>query len=127
MCVIDRAISIANTGVHAEGIELEEIVVTAQKREQNLQDVPVSVSAFTGDQLKEAVIKDVYDLQSNTPGLRVSQSQNNNSASFNIRGVGTSSQNFGLESSVGLYVDGTYRARQSTMTCSYTPLTMPTN
>ena len=115
LSALTLAISIANTGVHAEGIELEEIVVTAQKREQNLQDVPVSVSAFTGDQLKEAVIKDVYDLQSNTPGLRVSQSQNNNSASFNIRGVGTSSQNFGLESSVGLYVDGTYRARQSTM------------
>lgn len=109
------AISLASTGVHAEGIELEEIVVTAQKREQNLQDVPVSVSAFTGEQLKEAVIKDVFDLQSNTPGLRVGQNQNNNSANFSIRGVGTSSQNFGLESSVGLYVDGTYRSRQSTM------------
>lgn len=115
LSALTLAISFANTGVHAESIGLEEIVVTAQKREQNLQDVPVSVSAFTGDQLKEAVIKDVYDLQSNTPGLRVSQSQNNTSASFNIRGVGTSSQNFGLESSVGLYVDGTYRARQSTM------------
>lgn len=115
LSALTLAISFANTGVQAESIGLEEIVVTAQKREQNLQDVPVSVSAFTGDQLKEAVIKDVYDLQSNTPGLRVSQSQNNTSASFNIRGVGTSSQNFGLESSVGLYVDGTYRARQSTM------------
>ncbi len=109
------AISLASTGAMAEGIELEEIVVTAQKREQNLQDVPVSVSAFTGEQLKEAVIKDVFDLQSNTPGLRVGQNQNNNSANFSIRGVGTSSQNFGLESSVGLYVDGTYRSRQSTM------------
>ena len=109
------AVSLASTGVQAEGIELEEIVVTAQKREQNLQDVPVAVSAFTGEQLKEAVIKDVFDLQSNTPGLRVGQNQNNNTANFSIRGVGTSSQNFGLESSVGLYVDGTYRARQSTM------------
>lgn len=109
------AVSLASTGVQAEGIELEEIVVTAQKREQNLQDVPVAVSAFTGDQLTEAVIKDVFDLQSNTPGLRVDQSQNNNTSNFSIRGVGTSSQNFGLESSVGLYVDGTYRSRQSTM------------
>ncbi|MGH1373436.1 MAG: TonB-dependent receptor [Cellvibrionaceae bacterium] len=109
------AISLASTGALAEGIELEEIVVTAQKREQNLQDVPVAVSAFTGEQLKEAVIKDVFDLQSNTPGLRVGQNQNNNTANFSIRGVGTSSQNFGLESSVGLYVDGTYRSRQSTM------------
>ncbi len=109
------AISLANTSVNAETIELEEIVVTAQKREQNLQDVPVAVSAFTGDQLREAVIKDVFDLQTNTPGLRVGQNQNNNTANFSIRGVGTSSQNFGLESSVGLYVDGTYRSRQSTM------------
>ena len=44
---------------------LETITVTAQKRAQNLQEVPVSVTAFTGDEMAEAVIKDMYDLQTN--------------------------------------------------------------
>ncbi|MEP0356509.1 TonB-dependent receptor [Paraglaciecola sp.] len=94
---------------------LETITVTAQKRTQNLQEVPVSVTAFTGDEMAEAVIKDMYDLQTNVPGLGAFQSQSATNSSFSIRGVGTSSQNFGLESSVGLYVDGVYRARQNSM------------
>jgi len=113
--LLAAAIFLASTGVQTSAFELEEIIVTAQKREQNLQDVPVAISAFTGDQLKESVIKDMFDLQTNTPGLRVNQSQSNASSSFSIRGVGTSSQNFGLESSVGMYVDGVYRSRQSSM------------
>jgi outer membrane receptor protein involved in Fe transport len=44
---------------------LETITVTAQKRAQNIQEVPVSVTAFTGDEMAEAVIKDMYDLQTN--------------------------------------------------------------
>lgn len=113
------AIAFANISapalLSAESLALEEIIVTAQKRDQSLQDVPVAVSVISGEQLKEAVIKDVFDLQTNTPGLVAFQSQSSIHSSFNIRGVGTSSQNYGLESSVGLYVDGTYRSRQSTM------------
>ncbi|MGJ8681885.1 TonB-dependent receptor [Paraglaciecola sp.] len=94
---------------------LETITVTAQKRTQNLQDVPVSVTAFSGEQMAESVIKDVFDLKTNVPGLGTFQSQSATNSSFSIRGVGTSSQNFGLESSVGMYVDGVYRARQNSM------------
>lgn len=94
---------------------LETITVTAQKRTQNLQEVPVAVTAFTGDEMAESVIKDMYDLQTNVPGLGAFQSQSATNSSFSIRGVGTSSQNFGLESSVGLYVDGVYRARQNSL------------
>jgi outer membrane receptor protein involved in Fe transport len=94
---------------------LETITVTAQKRAQNLQEVPVSVTAFSGEAMAESVIKDMYDLQTNVPGLGAFQSQSATNSSFSIRGVGTSSQNFGLESSVGLYVDGVYRARQNSM------------
>ncbi len=94
---------------------LEVIEVTAQKRVQNLQEVPVSVSAFSGDLLAESVIKDMYDLQNSVPGLGAFQAQSSTNSNFSIRGVGTSSQNFGLESSVGLYVDGVYRARQNSM------------
>ncbi|MEH6587899.1 MAG: TonB-dependent receptor [Halioglobus sp.] len=102
-------------GVPAQAQMLEEVIVTAQKREQNLQDVPIAVSAFTGDMLQEAGIQDVFELQSNAPSLRVGQTQNASTTTFGIRGVFTSSQNFGLDSSVGLYVDGVYRARQGSM------------
>lgn len=94
---------------------LETITVTAQKRIQNLQEVPIAVTAFSGDEMSEAVIKDMYDLQTSVPALGAFQSQSATNSSFSIRGVGTSSQNFGLESSVGLYVDGVYRARQNSM------------
>jgi outer membrane receptor protein involved in Fe transport len=65
--------------------------------------------------MAEAVIKDMCDLQKNVPGLGAFQNQSATNSSFSIRVVGTSSQNFGLESSVGLYVDGVYRARQNSM------------
>ena len=94
---------------------LEEIVVVAQKREQNLQDVPVAVTALSGAQLTELGVTDVFDSQQSTPGLIVDQNQTATTSNFSIRGVGTSAQNFGLESSVGLYVDGVYQSRQSSM------------
>jgi len=94
---------------------IEEIVVFAQKREQNVQDVPVAVSALSGTYIEDAGIKDVFDMQQNVPGLIVGQSQTTTTSNFSIRGIGTSSNNFGLESSVGLYVDGIYRSRQNSM------------
>jgi len=94
---------------------LEEVIVTAQKREQNMQDVPIAVSAFTGEMLAQSGVKDVYDLQVNAPSLSIGQSQTSTQTTFGIRGIFTSSQNFGLDSSVGLYADGVYRARQSSM------------
>jgi len=117
--LLAAAIYMAATGVSAQANEdnflLEEIVVTAQKRAQNLQEVPIAVSAFSGEQLQEAVIKDIFDLKNRAPGLQSIQEQSNSSSGFRIRGIGTSGQNFGLESSVGMYVDGVYRARQSSM------------
>jgi outer membrane receptor protein involved in Fe transport len=99
----------------AHSAVLEEVLVTAQKREQSLQEVPVAVTAISGEALQESVIKDVFDLQTNVPGLVAGINQTSNTANFSIRGIGTSSQNYALESSVGLYVDGVYRARQSSM------------
>lgn len=119
--LITAVIGLSSSAINAEEAKkvkedgLEVITVTAQKRAQNLQDVPVSVTAISGDQMAESVIKDLYDLQTNVPGLGAFQSQSATNSSFSIRGVGTSSQNFGLESSVGLYVDGVYRARQNSM------------
>lgn len=97
------------------GDVFEEIVVLAQKRAQNIMDVPVAVSAVTGTQINEAGIKDMADLQQNVPNLIVSGSQTTTTSTFSIRGISSTSNNFGVESSVGLYVDGVYRSRQSSM------------
>lgn len=99
----------------AQNVLIEEIIVTAQKREQNIQDVPVAVTAYSGRMLEESGIKDVRELAAIAPALTSSQSQTSTTSSFSIRGIGTSAQNFGLESSVGLYIDGAYRARQSSI------------
>ncbi len=98
----------------ADGV-LEEVVVTAQKRTQNLQDVPVAVTAFTGEMLRESGVRDMFELATIAPSLSVEQTQSSASTTFGIRGIFTSSQNFGLEPSVGLYVDGVYRSRQGSM------------
>jgi outer membrane receptor protein involved in Fe transport len=94
---------------------LEEIVVVAQKREQNIMDVPVAITAITGAQIENSAIKDMYDLQINVPGLIVGGSQTTTTSNFAIRGIGSTSNNFGVESSVGLYVDNVYRSRQSSL------------
>ncbi len=109
------AVAAALGATSATAQMLEEVVVTAQKREQNLQDVPVAVTAFSGAMLEQSGVRDMFELQNNAPGLQVDQSQSAGSSNFGIRGIFTSAQNFGLESSVGLYVDGIYRGRQSSM------------
>ena len=90
---------------------LSEIVVTAQKREQNIQDVPISVIALSAQQLKDAGVTDIKDMQVLTPGLTVTSTTNESSTTARIRGIGTVGDNPGLESSVGVVIDGVYRPR----------------
>jgi iron complex outermembrane receptor protein len=92
---------------------IEEIIVTVQKREQSIQDVPIAVSAFDSAFLDDAGVDDVLELQFFVPGLTVYNNQSLNQTNFNIRGVGTAGNSLSLESSVGIYVDGVYRSRQS--------------
>ena len=105
------------TAAIAQETLLEEIIVVGTKVQDgiNVQDAPYAITTLTGGYLEEAGIKDVFDMQQNVPGLIVGRSQSATTSNFSIRGIGTSSNNFGLESSVGLYVDGVYRSRQSSM------------
>ena len=94
-----------------EGGRLEEVVVTAQKRAENLQNVPLTISAYSGEELANVGVDSTQNLQTVTPSLIV-----NNTSSFYqpfIRGVGTRVTTSGLESSVALYVDDRYVARGS--------------
>ncbi len=90
------------TDVHAATV-LEEVMVTAQLREQSLQDVPVSVSAISGDKLMEAGLARIEDLQAYVPNFTMSES--GIGTDIYIRGIG-SGENQGFEQSVGMYVDG---------------------
>ncbi|NCP19916.1 MAG: TonB-dependent receptor [Erythrobacter sp.] len=87
------------------------IVVTATKREQTLQETPVAVSVTTGETIEQAQIRDINDLQSVVPSLRVSTLQSAFSTTFSVRGFGTDGNNLGLEPSVAVFVDGVYRSR----------------
>lgn len=93
---------------HAEKFILEEVYVTAQMREQSLQDVPVSVSAVSGEKLLSAGINKMEDLQAYIPNLTMTET--GIGTSLYIRGIG-SGVNQGFEQSVGMYVDGIYYGR----------------
>ncbi|MBU2031225.1 MAG: TonB-dependent receptor [Alphaproteobacteria bacterium] len=90
---------------------LDEIVVTAQRREQNLQDVPIVVTALGEQLLEDAGVRDIKDLQILTPGLTVTSTSNETITTARVRGVGTVGDNAGLESSVLVTIDGVYRPR----------------
>lgn len=89
------------------------IIVTATKREQTLQEIPISVSVTTGETLEAAQIRDVLDLQTVAPSLRVSQLQTSSASTFIIRGFGNGDNNFGVEPSVGVFIDGVFRSRSA--------------
>jgi iron complex outermembrane receptor protein len=88
--------------------QLEEIIVTAAYREQGLQDVPVSISAVTGEMMAEAALQSPSDIQFLVPNFTLTES--GISTNTFIRGIG-SGINQGFEQSVGTYVDGVYRSR----------------
>jgi iron complex outermembrane recepter protein len=90
-----------------------DIVVTATKRAQSLQDVPVAVSVTTETQLERAEIRDLKDLTTEVPTLRVTQLQSSANTNFIIRGFGNGANNAGIEPSVGVFVDNVYRSRSA--------------
>ena len=107
------AAALALAGVAAPGVSIaqddsspfiEEIVVTATKRAQTLQDIPIAVSVTSSDTIERAQIQDISDLQSVVPSLRVSQLQSSTNTNFVIRGFGNGANNPGIEPSVGVFI-----------------------
>lgn len=91
--------------------KLKTVTVTATKREQTLQDIPVAVSVVDAETIEKAQIVDILDLQSAVPTLRVGQFQQAGNASFSIRGFGNGANNIGIEPAVAVFIDGVYRTR----------------
>lgn len=90
-----------------------EIIVTAQKRAERLLDVPLAVTAVTGDALSDRQITDTNSLVQAVPSLSFQQGANPTNTSFRIRGIGTSLFGQGTESSVSTVVDGVVAVRQA--------------
>ena len=99
---------------HAQAT-IEEVVVTARKRTENLQDVPVAVTAFQGADLEQRDLSDISQLSNLTPNVTLrptaSLSGSSNSSAFFIRGIGQTDFAVTTDPGVGTYIDGVYIAR----------------
>jgi len=95
----------------AQPSALEEVIVTATRRDESLQDVPIMVNAFSAEVIQEAGIQNANDLAILTPSLNISTNTTPFTAAFRIRGIGTSQSDIALEPSVGLFIDDVYLSR----------------
>ncbi|BFM17834.1 TonB-dependent receptor [Maricurvus nonylphenolicus] len=95
-----------------DSLALEEIVVTAQRREESLNEVPLAVTSIDAEAMAEARIEDLSDISKASPSITAASS-NNASATANvtIRGIGTVGNSRSFEGAVGIFIDGVYRTR----------------
>jgi iron complex outermembrane receptor protein len=95
----------------ADGLVLEEILVTANRRVETLQEVPMSVSAFGSDFFKDTGVTNLAGLEQYTPSLKITPGTDSRSTSIRIRGIGSVGTNVGIDPSVGMFIDGVYQGR----------------
>src|SRR2546430_10756815 len=95
--------------------EIQEVVVTAERREEKLQDVPIAVSAFTSEALQSRALADIHALSNLTPSVNLDSgapfSGDRSVLSASIRGIGQDDFAFNLNPGAGVYLDGVYLAR----------------
>lgn len=107
---IAAAIGLALCSGVTVAAELEEVIVTAQHREQNVQDVPITVSAIGAEELKEADIFDAATIALHVPGMSYGEFAAGQ-ALISMRGISSVDDGAGLDNSVGLFLDGVYIGR----------------
>ncbi len=113
-CVASIALVTPFGGVLAqeqEEVITDQIVVTATGREQNIQDIPVAVTAIGGEEIKARGIYDLIDLAQVAPSLSTEASAGVRFTTLYVRGIGTTALNPGFEGAVGTFIDGVYRSR----------------
>ena len=103
--------------------QMEEIVVTAQKRSEDVQDVPISISTYSNDFLQDSSIDTLQDLGAYTPNLTLSQSSSVANQRIIMRGVGSVGNN-AIEPSVAVFIDGVYYPRPSSVVGTLSDLEM---
>ena len=112
--IVAGVVSAPEAAPEADGQRIEEIVVTATKREQGLYEVPASLSVFDGDALGEQGIANLVDIGKFVPNLSVTTFAAGHTSSANpfIRGIGTQDHLITTDPGIGVYVDGVYLGRQ---------------
>ena len=99
----------AENATPEDALLLDDVVVTAQKREQSIQDVPVSITAFDAEQLDAAKVRDLGDLTVGVPNVGFDEiGTSRGTANFSIRGLGINSSIPTIDPTVGVFVDGVY-------------------
>ena len=93
------------------GQVLEEVIVTAQKREQPVQDIPFSISAISGQKMQDAGLENIFNLAHKIPSLEITHNAGTINTSFRIRRIGNEANIPNFEPAVGLFVDGAFRNR----------------
>ena len=107
-----QAAAVQNKAKEQQPVDTSDIVITATRRNEALSDVPMAVSAVTAQTLRNTGATDIRQLNQVAPSLLVSSTSSEGGAAVaRIRGIGTVGDNPGLEGSVGIFVDGVYRAR----------------
>jgi iron complex outermembrane receptor protein len=89
---------------------LEEVLVTARKRNESLQEVPIAISAFTGDMIEKAGIDNIADISNRTPGFQLDMANEGEPELF-MRGIGSDFESAGGNNAIGVYVDEVYLSR----------------
>jgi iron complex outermembrane recepter protein len=116
---VAASVAVAAAAAFASGIasaaDIEEVIVTAQKRVENIQDVPIAVSAFTTETLQDKAVSDIHALANFAPNVNFDSgspfSGDSSVLSASIRGIGQDDFAFNLDPGVGVYLDGVYLAR----------------
>jgi len=97
----------------AKGFVLEEVIVTAQKRSESSQDVPISIQAFGAESIEKLGATELFDLAASAPSLSIGGIPGSNTQS-GLRGVVDFARNIGIDARMGVYIDGVYQGRSST-------------
>ena len=106
------ALSPALAADEAQATGIERVVVTARRREESLQDVPVAITALTADQLQQQNVRTLEDMTAFSPNIKVNAGRATTSTiNAYIRGVGQNDPLWGFEPGVGIYIDDVYVAR----------------
>src|SRR3954451_14500749 len=106
-----EAAAVQDKAREQQSVDTSDIVITATRRNEALSDVPMAVSAVTAKQLEYSGATDIRQLNQLSPSLLVSSTTSESAAVARISGIGTVGDNPGLESSVGVFIDGVYRSR----------------
>ena len=97
--------------------QLEEVIVTAERRQQNLQTVPISISALSEDAIQELRIQEASDISRYNPGVKIGTTGQARSSATRIRGIGGAGDGWpGTDSPVGIFLDGVYYGRSADLT-----------